>query len=50
MNCIISLEQNATSYTDEQVELMGNLAPFMANGFAQTAKTRDKTNVVKIVN
>lgn len=47
---LVFVAQDAASYTDEQVELMGNLAPFMANGFVQTAKTSDKTNVVKMAN
>ena len=35
---IVFVARDAATYTDEQVELMGNLAPFMANGFAQSDK------------
>ena len=42
---MVLVAQEAASYTDEQVELMGNLAPFMANGFAQTANASGKANL-----
>lgn len=35
---IMFVAHDAAAYTDEQVELMGNLAPFMANGFTQSEK------------
>jgi HAMP domain-containing protein len=35
---IVFVARDVATYTDEQVELMGNLAPFMANGFAQELK------------
>lgn len=35
---IVFVASNAAAYSDEQVELMGNLAPYMANGFSQTKK------------
>jgi hypothetical protein len=35
---LIFIDGDKSAYTREQLELMGNLAPFMANGYAQDSK------------
>lgn len=35
---LVFIASEASAYTREQLQLMGNLSPFMANGFAQSAK------------
>jgi methyl-accepting chemotaxis protein len=47
---IVFIAQEAAAYTDEQVELMGNLAPFMANGFAQAETIPAAPDKFKVVN
>lgn len=35
---LVFVATDSSAYSEEQIELMGNLAPFMANGFAQAEK------------
>lgn len=42
---IVFVAQDKAAYTNEQVELMGNLSPFMANGFAQVDKTSSEPEI-----
>lgn len=47
---IVFVARDVANYTDEQVELMGNLAPFMANGFAQAEKETGEPDNLLAVN
>jgi len=47
---IVFVARDAATYTDEQVELMGNLAPFMANGFSQAEKETTVPDALRVVN
>ena len=44
---LVFVAAKASAYSDEQIELIGNLSPYIANGFSQTKKPMIKPRVLK---
>ena len=44
---LVFVATKTSAYSDEQIELIGNLSPYIANGFSQIKKPKQKPQVLK---